>query len=481
MRIKFLSVIVSFLLVSFAFTSCLDSDSNNIEYSPNATIQAFALDTVRGVNYQFTINQLEGLIYNIDSLPVGADTIIDRILIKTLTTASGIVTMKNKNNEDSIINILDSIDLSTKKYTKEKPLNLKVWAPNMTTTKEYRLWVNVHLQDPDSLNWGSLKDEKPVAINFSGGEIMGAQKAVILDKANSSEQDIFVYSKNSSNALVAYKANTNNAANWQSAGAITGLPASVNLSSFVSFKNNLYAVADGKVYSSPDGTTWQESTALNQAGYAVHTLLASYPPRKGDSSITITTGIAAMLTHSNATGAHTCFAITDENAANWTLGEEVPNGFPKYDISSTVYINDIGVQGGMLMGSESAREKTEESKTPIVPWGSYDGTNWADLSSPTAFCPILTLPSITHYGGKFYAFGNDFATFYASITGIAWYKANKKFYFPTGLTARKGSNYSMVVDNQNFIWIICSKSSSGNDDVWRARLNKLGYKNTTVQ
>lgn len=44
MKIKFLSFIASFFMVSFVITSCLDDD-NNIEYSPDATIHAFALDT----------------------------------------------------------------------------------------------------------------------------------------------------------------------------------------------------------------------------------------------------------------------------------------------------------------------------------------------------------------------------------------------------------------------------------------------------
>ena len=43
-----------------------------------------------GVKYKFTIDQLSCEIYNEDSLPVHADTIIDKILIKTLTTASGV-------------------------------------------------------------------------------------------------------------------------------------------------------------------------------------------------------------------------------------------------------------------------------------------------------------------------------------------------------------------------------------------------------
>ena len=121
MRIKFLSFIASFFMVSFVITSCLDDD-NNIEYSPDATIHAFELDTIGyGVNYKFTIDQLSCEIYNEDSLPVHADTIIDKILIKTLTTASGVVTMKDKSGNDSVLNINDSIDL-------RNPLKIKVWS-----------------------------------------------------------------------------------------------------------------------------------------------------------------------------------------------------------------------------------------------------------------------------------------------------------------------------------------------------------------
>ena len=50
MRIKFLSIIASFFMVSFVITSCLDND-NDVNYSPDATIHAFELDTIGyGVN-----------------------------------------------------------------------------------------------------------------------------------------------------------------------------------------------------------------------------------------------------------------------------------------------------------------------------------------------------------------------------------------------------------------------------------------------
>ena len=51
MRIKFLSVIVSFLIVSFALSSCLDSD-DNYEFSSDATIHAFGIDNI--TNLQLT-------------------------------------------------------------------------------------------------------------------------------------------------------------------------------------------------------------------------------------------------------------------------------------------------------------------------------------------------------------------------------------------------------------------------------------------
>ena len=58
MRIKFLSVIVSFLIVSFALSSCLDSD-DNYEFSSDATIHAFGIDTIHGKHYKFTIDHID--------------------------------------------------------------------------------------------------------------------------------------------------------------------------------------------------------------------------------------------------------------------------------------------------------------------------------------------------------------------------------------------------------------------------------------
>ncbi|MEG0039218.1 MAG: DUF6242 domain-containing protein, partial [Bacteroides sp.] len=160
MRIKFLSVIVSLLFVSFAISSCLNDNNQVGEYSTDATIHAFALDTVHGKSYQFTIDQLKGEIYNLDSLPMGSDTIIDKILIKTLTTVSGAVILINKEGKDSIkdnvtqgLNTTDSVDFREPlkvKVMSMEAMNLMYQGISEDTykkyTRRYTIEVRVHKQ-----------------------------------------------------------------------------------------------------------------------------------------------------------------------------------------------------------------------------------------------------------------------------------------------------------------------------------------------
>ena len=439
MRIKFLSFIASFFMVSFVITSCLDDD-NDIEYSPDATIHAFELDTIGyGISYKFTIDQQKGEIYNQDSLPVHADTIIDKILIKTLTTASGVVTMLSKEGKDSIININDSIDLT--KY------------------------INAPHQDPDSLNWGNKKNEepKPIASDFSEGQVTGKQKAVILD------QELLVYSI-ANNALIAYKTSITDGKAWEQLSSISGLPTTItelSLSSIIEYNGNLYMVVDNRIYCSHNGKEWVLHKLLNRNNFKFATLLTGIQPDPQNVNIK-NAGISAITSIDN--GLSYQFCMTDEGANLWRIGETLPADFPTRNISSTVGFTPTNVP---FMGTVIAKDDDETSQ-PIIPWSSYDGLSWTDLTS-TSYCPMLNNPSIIAYNEELYAFGNDFKVFYNSPSGLTWKEANKKFYFPKDLTKRAGTDYSIVIDKQQFIWIICSKNEDGKDEVWRGRLNKLGF------
>ena len=161
MRIKFRSVIVSFLIVSFALSSCLDSD-DNYEFSSDATIHAFGIDTIHGKHYKFTIDQLNRLIYNRDSLPVGSDTIIDRILIDTMTVTGWIT---SGSPTDTVFVISDSVDLRPA-MNNDAGMLFKAHAADGVTVREYKLKVNVHLQDPDSLVWTDMQNRGQYILQY---------------------------------------------------------------------------------------------------------------------------------------------------------------------------------------------------------------------------------------------------------------------------------------------------------------------------
>lgn len=463
MRIKFLSVIVSFLLISFAMSSCL-GDEETIEYSPNALVQAFALDNVLGVNYTFTIDQLSGRIYNQDSLPVGSDTIIDKILIKTLNTA-GFVTIRNAaDTNDSIFSTADSVNLvNTMEILPDgapgKPFKFKVWAPDGEHTKEYSLSVRVHQQQPDSLNWG----RGPVDTGILN--IKGKQKSIIFN------EKIFIYTANTT--FVHYATPSNGKFGGWISSIVNGLP-STDITSIVNFNSTLYATILGsnKVFSSTDGINWVEAPAF------------------GENTVALIAPIGNVLTGIKTFGNEDKFCTTTDGST-WTEESVVPQNFPRNNMSVTSFNNITGVPNIMVVGNIPEENKTAND-TATVAWGYMIGQEWVPLTSESSPCPLLTDPSILYYGDDFYIFGKDFKTFYKSRSGLVWNEVTSKFMFPIThdvLTPdekiehyygfrNEPSLYSMAVDDENFIWITRSPDDGLGISVaetWRGRLNRLGF------
>ncbi|MDU1633357.1 MAG: DUF6242 domain-containing protein, partial [Bacteroides ovatus] len=457
MRIKFLSFIASFFMVSFVITSCLDDD-NNIEYSPDATIHAFALDTAGLGSYKFTIDQLSREIYNEDSLPVHADTIIDKILIKTLTTASGVVTMKDKSGNDSVININDSIDL-------REDLTIKVWStealagisPNQT--KEYTIKVRVHQHDPDSLRWKY--------INEIDNQITGEQKSIILGS------EVLTYSV-VGNELRVYKNSLTNFGNGVSQETV-GLPEGQLPTSIVTFQFNrsitmLYATSagDGHVYESADGINWGKSSMF---GEGVELLLA-----------TLTNNDISRICYTKKGADNQRYFyyqtndIPQETLDEAENGGKVPANFPTKNISYTVYESATNIKSVLLVGDTETATLADDSELETTIVWAYDGSKWVEFSttSSVAYCPKYTQPSIIYYNDLVYIFGQNFSSIYVSNQGLFWRKANSKFAFPHRDWSKGGTpnpsvdpefrgktNYSMVLDptTQN-LWIIFSKGSA---------------------
>ncbi len=152
--------------------SCLSSEEEEYTYYDDTAITAFTLGTlnkythtttsagndslitttVTGSNYEFYIDQLQRLIYNPDSLPVGTDA--SKVVCTISTKNAGTVLIKHENS-DSVMyyTSTDSIDFSI-------PRQLIVYSQSGKTFREYEVRVNVHQQEADDMHWDLFSAEQ---------------------------------------------------------------------------------------------------------------------------------------------------------------------------------------------------------------------------------------------------------------------------------------------------------------------------------
>jgi len=446
MKIPFLSIIVSFFVISLVFTSCLNSE-DTVDYEIDPTIKSFSFDSIKidsshkviGKNYPFSIDQIghgdTALIFNTDSLPV--NTKLSKVKVK-FSTAGGVT--YSKNGKDTVYSSTDSLDFSN-------PISFTVYAYNSDGSvikKLYKISINVHKQDPDSLNWGTQA-------YYTGTGLTGKQKSIIIN------DKVFVFTDDGSAQIKVTSSDVNNGKSWTSLQAISGISGKADYSSVTLFKNSLYIVAGGNVYVSTNGTDWTKS---NELSGNVTTLLTSFN---------------GLLTGIKAVGTESKFCVTTDGQI-WTTGETVPSDFPTANISATSYTlrTNANIHRAILIGDNPSLGVND---TIAVPWSTFDGKEWVDLSASTGYCPKTSNMSIIYYNSKFYAFGGKgdtgFNTFYASEEGRIWKEVEEKVCFPTSFAGR--GEYSYVIDSNNFIWLIWSKTAQKNDEIWKGRINSLGF------
>lgn len=474
MKIKLLVIIASFFILPLAITSCLGSSDNDYELSSDDTITAFELDKIYGVNYKFTIDQARGEIYNQDSVPYSSDTIINKILITTLAASPWIVT------GDTIFNINDSVDFK-QTMTDEgeiKPLEFKVNAPNGETSKTYKIWVNRHRVDPDSLVWGT----DPYTQSFTGGQIAQAQATKMITLGN----HVLMFASNGANLQI-YWGPSKNA--WTPiVHETTDTPArpleNVNVHSAITFNDEAYIIANSgsSIYRSKDGETWEsvanDITWTPAGNLEMVTLITSFYSKDDNNGNLVEKNLAAIVKDNNSMAFATAVK-GDAGELVWTKGATVPSDFPTGTLSATKSFTTLtGGQQAMLISSAS------EEDTATTPWFSEDGLDWGKMVTTAKYAlPKWKKPTILHYGNTLYAFGgaynsdatNDFSSIYTSVNGIVWTEIKRGFFFPNnnGVSKFKGrKEYSITVDKDHYIWMGWGNNS---DEVWRGKLNRVAF------
>lgn len=451
MRQKFLSLIVSFICLSVGISACMDSDET-YAYSSDASIRAFGLDTIHGKHYKFTIDQIQRLIYNKDSLPMGADTILDRILIDTLI-CTGWVTSGIP--QDTLINTTDSLDLRAAINTEgSNGIKLNSHAAD-GTTYIYTLQIRVHKQDPDSMSWSRLSDHDPLTLISPAEEL----NSLLFNN------ELLLYTS----ARELYRHPTAPLSSGWSTSAIDGLPQEAILSSMLCFHSSLYvATADGNLYRSEDGSNW---TLDNTLSGGIVALVATFP------SNDVTRMPETLVAIRKGPNGEKKFATTTDGM-QWIIGADVADDFPTANLSHVATTTANGVGKVVVVGRTTGMEEP----TSLIPWFSLSADDWASLSNTSdSGLPLYTRPFLTHYAGLYCCTGGDLSTLHTSQTGIVWEESNESFRFPDELIGQ--APYTILNDptlsaesKRDYLWVITVQGTTCT--VWRGRLNRLGFAST---
>ena len=438
--------------------SCLGSDN---EYESmvikDAQIQSFTLshDSITGLgSVKFTIDQIEGLIYNRDSLPYGTE--IAMVICSLQYAAGGIagVQVSPEALPDSTYwwNGTDSLDFS-------KPVKFVTTAYDGETTKTYIAKVNIHTVIPDSMVWERYDDSLL-------GKVVDEQKVIHTEYQGAETYFMYVYS---SEGYQLYSSPVSDTRNWTKL-PLAGLPSENMLISQITEYEEAYYMnsTEGKLYSSPDGIAW--SLSSGDESWSVRCLLGVLNEDRL---------LPSTLTAIVNEGGKLVFARMNKDGEWTTSGNEVPDKFPVIGFGNISFSNMYHEYLEVVAGRDKNNQLTNTT------WWTQDGLSWALMTDENAtYFEAKEGAMLTKYDGKFCLTGGINAEgkgskeiHFSSDYGVTWQLSDTLVVFPDEYAGRGFA--SIFVDEDYYMLIFGGKTSDNTkplDELWRGRINRLGFK-----
>jgi hypothetical protein len=403
--------------------------------------------------FPMTINQREMTIENRDSLLLGSR--LNAVLVN-IGFKGGVVAYRDADAD------------STEEWTKyaandsmnlTKPLQLYVLSEDGHSKRIYTLKVNVHQQEGDSVNWVRLDSIGP--FGASADKIMPvppvAMRSVILDG------QLVVLAKNAENSVITARRSDNTASGTWTLSP-SGLPANADVESLRQQDNNLYiSTTDGTIYTSTDARQWTELTPA-QAGLKVAAVTKNW--------LYALTADGLWRTSRTQPGEWQKEALDDEvgNLPSLSLNSrfyELENGNSCLQLVGVV---DGSADKNAVVWSKMWDDEEEEATAEWI--------FFAPAPDNKFLCPALQHLSVFNYDGRGIALGGASiegrgshapldAMLVSNDQGVTW-KTDGSLHLPAGLLADDGP-VTALADEEHFIWIVTQ------NEVWRGRLNKLGF------
>ncbi len=434
-----LGIIMNMLLLS----SCLgSSDDVDFEYSPDAQIYSFSIvsrtDTNNILNNtRFTIDQVNGRIFNTEPLPYLFH--VDSVILN-ISSASAYSQLS-----DVTISVSDTADYSwrqTDSVAINKLYRIKTTASDGETTKTYNFSLHTHQTDPYVLSWENVSD--------------GYISSTIADQKTITYNNRFITYFIAGNAVNSTSSVVGDGVNWTPKN-VMGLPPSVQLSSLTASGNSLYVIdEDNKVYGSGDGYQWSQI----QTEYPIVAIYGVLPSAtKGDLLIMVNDNETLKLAETDSfTSIHIMEFASNSNTSTSDL--------PIQDFSSVSIDNPssysmkyIVIAGGNdIWIIQEMNGRISDLKTKHIASGSLDDS------------------SLFFYDQNLYLLinsGGENSLLFSRNFGLEWRLTEENQSLSEDMAFRKSA--SVLTDEDNYIWIFggVSETQTQIDDVWRGRINKF--------
>ncbi len=444
---KYISII-SFIIICFVLvfvSSCIKDDE--VENSPTCVITSIAVNdittylttkasdgtdslytrTISGSNVKFNIDQVNGRIYSIDSLP--SWTNLKRVVASFSYVGELYAMWGADSTYYPISNGKDSLDLST-------PLDLLVIATDGISSKHYTAVIYRYTANADSLLW-----TEPDYFDF---------QPTSNPKLIAANDQLYLFADQNGKPSMSYR--DVDSSLWHSYPELTTTATHLDCQSVQYYNGKFYALdTDGTIYASTDGITWDAA-----------------------STRTVQKLLAADRFFLYAFDGSQIIATTDLNT--WTAnGSRHLDMLPEQFITSTAYNTrtNSSLQVNVMAGvtSQNVDNAVVWYKIAAKEQASNQQWDYITVSSENQYpLPALNNLAIFHYNDALYALGGDNKTFYKSDdNGITWRQVTEYQFPPTSLKANKP--VSIAVSGDHIIMI--QVGDEGTATMWKGKINKL--------
>lgn len=436
-----------------ALPACTNNDNYTIETSSDCIVTAATLgklirvqpiktkdgrdstynEYVTGAYYPLYIDQLNNIIYNGDSLPTNID--LSRITFEQMN-AIGTLSINRLDGEgDTIFSGKDTTDL-------RQPRLITVTASDGSTKRVYKLQLNMHQEEADSFRWTRICTQHPALTNIERARSIAANGRLYAFGTENNTPYLFT-------------ATAEQPEQWERIEiSIAGesSAAAFNAASVQWLNSTFYALNNNTVVCSTDGINWE----------------------KTDSDLAPEALVGAGSNHLVAIANGEFYS--SPNGKQWTLEARDTDGpLPNAEYASNCIpsLTDPTFEDILLIGQADGVATVWKHNIDLTGGESFAWTYYPAAKDNPYNCPVVTSPSLFTYDNAslLVALGKDknAVDFYTSRdNGRTWKLTG--FQCPKGMA--RPTAVSAFSDKENFIWLICS----GTGEVWRGRLNRLGWK-----